>query len=62
MIKTLSYISKKNKNKKEMKKLFGRLMKNLKISFNENESIIRYDEYYFNGLSIPRFNPSYKNC
>ena len=54
MIKTLSYVSKINKNKKEMKKLFGQLMKNLKISFNENESIIRYDEYYFNGLPIPK--------
>ena len=54
MIKTLSYVSKINKNKKEMKKLFGQLMKNLKISFNENESTIKYDEYYFNGLPIPK--------
>ena len=31
MIKTLSYISKINKNEKEMKKLSQELMKNLKI-------------------------------
>ena len=53
MIKTLSYISKINKNKKEMRKLFGQLMKNLKISFIEKESTIKYEEYYFNGLPIP---------
>ena len=53
MIKTLSYISKINKSQKEMKKLFQELMKNLKISFIEEESIIKYEEYFFNGVPIP---------
>ena len=53
MIKTLSYVSKINNNKKEMKKLFGQLMKNLNISFIEKESTIKYEEYFFNGLPIP---------
>ena len=52
-IKILSYISKINKNKKGMKQLLGRLMKNIKISFIEKESAIKYDEYYFNGVPIP---------
>ena len=54
MIKTLSYVSKINKNKREMNKLFQQLMKNLKISFIENESKIKYEEYYFNGIPIPK--------
>ena len=49
MIKKLSYISKINKNKKEMIKLFKEPMKNLKINFNEKENNINYTEYYFNG-------------
>ena len=36
-----------------MKKLFGQLLKNLKISFIEKESTIKYEEYFFNGLPIP---------
>ena len=28
-------------------------MKNLKISFIEEESIIKYEEYFFNGVPIP---------
>ena len=53
MIKTLSYVSKINKSQKEMKQLFQELMKNLKISFIEEESAIKYEEYYFNGVPIP---------
>ena len=40
MIKTISYISKININKEKMRILFQELMKNLKISFIENESTI----------------------
>ena len=54
MIKTLSYVSKINKNQKEMKILFQELMKNLKISFKEEESNIKYEEYYFNGIQTPK--------
>ena len=54
MIKILSYVSKINKNKKEMRILFQQLMKNLKISFIENESKIKYEDYYFNGIPIPK--------
>ena len=28
-------------------------MKNIKVNYIENESIIKYEEYYFNGLPIP---------
>ena len=54
MIKTLSYVSIINKNKKEMRNLFQELMKNLKISFIENESNIKYEEYFFNGIPKPK--------
>ena len=53
MIKTLSYISKINKNQKEMRTLIQESMKNLKISFIEEESTIKYESYYFNGIPIP---------
>ena len=43
-----------NKNKKETKVLFQDLMKNLKISFKEEESNIKYSEYYFNGIPTPK--------
>ena len=52
MIKLLTYVSKLNKNQKEMKKFSEILMKNLKLDFiNDN---IQYQEYFFNGLSIPK--------
>ena len=54
MIKNLSYISKINKNKKENNILFQELMRNMKISFQEEKSIIQYDEYYFNGIPTPK--------
>ena len=54
MIKTLSYVSKINKNKKEMNELFAILMKNIKISFEEENNKIKYDNYYFNGIQIPK--------
>ena len=53
MIKILSYISKINQSQKAMNKLFQSLMKNLKISYIEEESAIKFDEYYFNGIPAP---------
>ena len=53
-IKYLSYVSKINKIQKENKKLFCQLMRNIKISFNEENDIIKYDDYYFNGIQIPK--------
>ena len=37
-----------------MKLYFQETMKNIKIIYNEKESNIIYDEYYFNGISIPK--------
>ena len=54
MTKKLSYISKINKNQKEIKTLLSQLMRTLKISFNEEESTIKYEDYYFNGIQIPK--------
>ena len=54
IIKNLSYVSRISKNQKEMRAVFQQLMKNLKISFVENENTIKYEEYYFNGIPIPK--------
>ena len=54
MIKILSYISKINETQKNMQKLLGILMKNIKFKYEEDQSNIKYEEYYFNGIFIPR--------
>ena len=52
MIQVLSYVSKINKNKKEMKDLLQKKIKNLKIEYIKEENIIKYTQYYFNGLQF----------
>ena len=54
MNKILSYVSKINKTKKETKLLLQELFKNLKISFQEEQKNIIYDEYYFSAIPIPK--------
>ena len=54
MIKILSYVSKMNKTQKDMKKLFSKLMRNIKFNYEEEKSNIKYEEYYFNGIFIPK--------
>ena len=50
IIKTLNYISKINKTKKEIKNLLTQQMKNLDCIFQEDKTAIKYEEYYFNGI------------
>ena len=52
MNKILSYISKINKNQKQMNLLLQEKMKNIKFYYKEEESTIKYEEYYFNGIVI----------
>ena len=52
LLKNLTYISKLNKNQNEMNKLSQISMKNLKLDFIDDN--IKYEEYYFTGLSIPK--------
>ena len=52
LIKSLTYISKLNKHKIEMNDISRKVMKNLKLDFIDDN--IKYEEYYFNGLSIPK--------
>ncbi len=54
MMKTLSYVSKINKNQKEMKKLSVSLIKSIKFLYEQNDSSIKFDEFYFNGIPIPK--------
>ena len=44
MIKILSYVSKMSKFQKDSKVLLAELIPNLKISFLENETTIKYDD------------------
>ena len=53
MIKTLSYVSKINTNKDKTKTLIQGAMKNLKITFIEEESKIKYEPYIFSGIPFP---------
>ena len=53
IIRNLSYISKINKTQKGMQKLLKEQMKNIIISYNEENRTINYDEYYFNGIFKP---------
>jgi len=54
MLKILSYVSKKNKNQKEKKNILGELMRNIKISYIEEETKIKYDDYFFSGIQTPK--------
>ena len=54
MIKILTYVSKINKNEKEIKKLNDTCMRNIKISFEEKNNKIKYEEYFFNGIPSPK--------
>ena len=56
MLKNLAYISKINKNQKELNLLVNSKIKNLEINFNEKESKIDYKEYYFNGIPLEPVN------
>jgi len=58
--KILSYISEINTNRKKLYNLLKIHMKNLKLSFKEEENNIIYEEYYFNGINIPK-NLEFKN-
>jgi len=50
MLKILTYVSKINKNDKEMKKLIDACMRNIKIRFEEKENKVKYEEYFFSYL------------
>ena len=52
-IKTLCYISKINSINNETITLFKKPIKNLEISFYDNNTL-NYKEYYFNGIPIPK--------
>ena len=54
IFKTLAYISNINKSQKELNNICQTSMKNLKINYIEDQSIIKYEEYYFNGIPVPK--------
>ena len=52
--KILSYVSNINKNQKELNKLIKEPMKSLTFNYLEEKSNINYEEFYFNGIAIPK--------
>ena len=54
MIKNLSYVSFINKTQKKIDILTHKFIKNMKVEFNEKESTLKFEEYYFNGFPIPK--------
>ena len=42
-----------NKNKKEINSLFQKLIKSIKITFEEDKNNLIYKDYFFNGIQIP---------
>ena len=52
IIQNLTNISRLNKNKKEIKSLINQLMKKKKFNYEENN--IKYKDFYFNGISLPK--------
>ena len=54
VMKTLSYISSISRNIKEMKIILGSMIKNIKIFFNEKECKIKFEDYYINGIQLPK--------
>ena len=54
MIRILSYIAKINDNKNESNSLLITLMKNLEMGFQEEQTNIKYEEYFFNGIQSPK--------
>ena len=53
-IKILSFISKMNKTHKNNYKIMQELIKSIKFNYEEKKSNIKYEEYYFNGILIPK--------
>ena len=56
LFKHISYISKISQIQDNTNEILSELMRNLKITFkdNENENTIIYEDYYFNGIEIPK--------
>ena len=53
VLKTLYYISEINKSKKKAEDFVNKKINNYDISF-ESDKYVYYNEYYFNGLPIPK--------
>ena len=54
MIRILSYIAKINDSKNESNSLLITLMKNLEMGFQEDQTNVKYEEYFFNGIQSPK--------
>ena len=60
ILQVLSYISKINFSKKNMKNLETELNKSIKFNYEEKKGEINYEEVYINGIVIPK-NIEFKN-
>ena len=60
--KTLSYISKMNKNDKSLQKLSLETITSINFYFKEEENDIKYEEYTINGIHINNININDISC
>ena len=54
IIRILSYVSKMSEIQKEAKLLLGKMIKTIKINFNNEKCNIKFEDYIFNGIHIPK--------
>ena len=54
MIKILTYVAKINSNKNDSNSLLATLMQNLDMKFQEEQTQIKYENYFFNGIQVPK--------
>ncbi len=52
IIKILSYVSKINKTQKKMKNCLNKIIKSIRFSYEEEKSVINYEEYYLCGIPL----------
>ena len=54
MIKVLSYVAKMKTNKEDTNSVLIKLMKSLDMKFQEDQTNIKYEEYFFNWIQNPK--------
>jgi len=52
--KTLSFVSKVNKSKKNIDNFLAKFMRNITLNFSPEKNDIIFEEYFFNGIALPK--------
>ena len=54
IFKTLSFVSKVNKSKKNIDNFLAKFMRNITLNFSPEKNDIIFEEYFFNGITLPK--------